>query len=154
MPTDPVVLLHAWEQEPAVDHHCHPLRRWPFQLTALELRAAFTEAIDPRIPKEHVLQTAGYCAALRRLGEALGCEPTEAAILDLRNRAEPAEFATRLLLRTHTGLLLLDYGFSGGGAFPPDAHAPPGPGPPRGIVRGGTGGGRPGTRPNGPPERR
>src|SRR6267143_3168866 len=123
MPTDPVVLLHAWEQEPAVDHHCHPLRRWPFQLTALELRAAFTEAADPRIPKQHVLQTAGYRAALRRLGEALGCEPTEAAILDLRNRAEPAEFATRLLLRTDTGLLLLDYGFSGGDAFSADEHA-------------------------------
>src|SRR6266849_525469 len=123
MPTDPVVLLHAWEQEPAVDHHCHPLRRWPFQLTALELRAAFTEAIDPRIPQEHVLQTAGYRAALRRLGDALGCEPTEAAILDLRNRAEPAEFANRILQRSNTGLLLLDYGFSGGDAFAPAEHA-------------------------------
>src|SRR5712664_2701648 len=135
MPTDPVVLLYAWEQEPAVDHHCHPLRRWPFQLTALELRAAFTEAIDPRIPKEHVLQTAGYRAALRRLGEALGCEPTEAAILDLRNRAEPAEFATRLLERTNTGLLLLDHGFSGGDAFSPDEHARVLPVPQREIVR-------------------
>ena len=123
MPTDPVVLLHAWEQVSAVDHHCHPLRRWPFQLTALELRAAFTEAIDPRMPQEHVLQTAGYRAALRRLGDALGCEPTEAAILDLRNRAEPAEFANRILQRSNTGLLLLDYGFSGGDAFSPDEHA-------------------------------
>src|SRR5207245_8820843 len=123
MPTDPVALLHAWEQEPAVDTHCHPLRRWPCQLTALELLAAFTEAIDPRIPQEHVLQTAGYRAALRRLGDALGCEPTEAAILDLRNRAEPAEFANRILQRTNTGLLLLDYGFSGGDGFSPHEHA-------------------------------
>src|SRR3989442_11265789 len=151
MPTDPVALLHAWEQQPAVDHHCHPLRRWPFQLTALELRAAFTEAIDPRIPKEHVLQTAGYRAALRRLGEALGCEPTEAAILDLRNRAEPAEFATRLLLRTHTGLLLLDYGFSGGGPVPPRGPPPRVAGAPPGDVRGGTGARRPGHRPARPP---
>src|SRR3989442_7957727 len=123
MPTDPVALLRAWELEPAVDHHCHPLRRWPFQLTALELRAAFTEALDPRIPQEHVLHTAGYRAALRRLGDALGCEPTEAAILDLRNRAEPAEYANRLLHRTNTGLLLLDYGFSGPDTFPPEEHA-------------------------------
>src|SRR5207245_3209719 len=123
MPTDPVVLLHAWEQEPAVDHHCHPLRRWPFEPTALELRAAFTEAIDRRIPQEHVLQTAGYRAALRRLGDALGCEPTEAAILDLRNRAEPAEFANRILQRTNTGLLLLDYGLSGGDGLSPHEHA-------------------------------
>lgn len=122
MSTDLDALLHAWEQEPAVDHHCHPLRRWPFQLTALELRAAFTEAIDPRIPREHVLHTAGYRAALRRLGDALGCEPTEAAILEQRNGAEPAGYANRLLQRTNTGLLLLDYGFSGGDAFPPDEH--------------------------------
>jgi predicted TIM-barrel fold metal-dependent hydrolase len=123
MSTDPVALLRAWEQEPAVDHHCHPLRRWPFQLTALELRAAFTEAIDPRIPKEHVLQTAGYRATLRRLGETLGCEPTEAAILEQRNRSDPAEYANRLLQRTNTGFLLLDYGFRGGDTFAPDEHA-------------------------------
>lgn len=122
MSTDSVALLRAWEQEPAVDHHCHPLRRWPFQLTAPELRAAFTEAIDPRIPREHVVHTAGYRAALRRLGDALGCEPTEAAILEQRNRAEPAEYANRLLQHTNTGLLLLDYGFSGTDAFPPDEH--------------------------------
>lgn len=135
MSTDPVALLRAWEQEPAVDHHCHPLRRWPFQLTALELRAAFTEAIDLRIPQEHTLQSAGYRTALRRLGDALGCDPTEAAILDLRNRAEPAEFANRLLQRTNTGLLLLDYGFSGGDAFLPDEHARVLPVPQREIVR-------------------
>src|SRR2546428_12935514 len=121
MSTDPVVLLRTWEQEPAVDHHCHPLRRWPFQLTALELRAAFTEALDPRIPQEHVLQTAGYRAALRRLGDALGCEPTEAAILDLRNRAEPAEFANRILQRTNTGLLMPDYGCGAGHRVSPHA---------------------------------
>src|SRR3989442_5897053 len=135
MPTDPVALLRAWELEPAVDHHCHPLRRWPFQLPALELWAAFTEAIDRRIPQEHVLQTAGYRAALRRLGDALGCEPTEAAILDLRNRAEPAEFANRILQRTNTGLLLLDYGFSGGDGFSPREHAHVVRVPQREIVR-------------------
>src|SRR5437879_6444507 len=107
MVTDPSELLHEWEQEPAVDHHCHPLRRWPFTLTALDLRAAFTEAIDPRIPKEHVRQTAGYRAALARIGAALGCEPTEEAILDLRNRADPAGHANRLLEWTRTGMLLL-----------------------------------------------
>jgi predicted TIM-barrel fold metal-dependent hydrolase len=135
MSTDSVALLRAWEQEPAVDHHCHPLRRWPFQLTALELRAAFTEAIDPRIPTEHVLQTAGYRAALRRLGEALGCDPTEAGILEQRNRAEPAEYANRLLQRTNSGLLLLDYGFSAGDTFAPDEHARVVRVPQREIVR-------------------
>ena len=38
-------LLRAWADQRAIDHHCHPLRRWPFRLSAVELRAAFTERV-------------------------------------------------------------------------------------------------------------
>jgi len=58
-------LLSAWKDQRAVDHHCHPLRRWPFQLTALDLRTAFTEALDPELAERHVINTAGYQAALQ-----------------------------------------------------------------------------------------
>ena len=34
----PVALLKELEGVGAVDHHCHPLRRWPFTLTDLDLR--------------------------------------------------------------------------------------------------------------------
>lgn len=135
MSTETAALLRAWEQDPAVDHHCHPLRRWPFQLTALDLRAAFSEALDLRMAQDHVLQTAGYQAALRRLGETLGCEPTEDAILDLRNRADPAEHANGLLERTRTGVLLLDYGYSSADTFSPAEHAAAVHMPQREIVR-------------------
>src|SRR5207245_3471121 len=54
---------------------------------------------------------------------------------DLRNRAEPAEFANRMLQRTNTGLLLLDYGFSGGDGFSPHEHARVVRVPQREIVR-------------------
>lgn len=118
-----------------MDHHCHPLRRWPFQLAALDLRAAFTEAIDRRLPEEHVPQTAGYQAALRRLAATLGCDPTEEAILDQRNRADPAEYANRLLKGTRTGMLLLDYGFAGGETFLPGEHVRAVHVPQREIVR-------------------
>lgn len=128
-------LLRAWESEPAVDHHCHPLRRWPLTLTALDLRAAFSEALDPRIAKEHVLQTAGYRAALRRIGDTLNCEPSEDAIIDLRNRADPAAYADRLLQRTHTRMLLLDYGYAGGDTFGPQEHVSAVQIPQREIVR-------------------
>src|SRR5260370_9366664 len=46
-----------------------------------------------------------------------------AATWDWRYGAVPAEFANRILQRTNPGLLLLDYGFSGGDAFSPDEHA-------------------------------
>jgi predicted TIM-barrel fold metal-dependent hydrolase len=135
MLADASMLLREWEQQLAVDHHCHPLRRWPIQLTALDLRAAFSEALDPRIPQEHVLHTAGYRAALRRLSSALGCEPTEEAILELRNRAAPTEYANRLMQRTHTQMLLLDFGYVSAGTFAPEEHARVVQVPQREIVR-------------------
>src|SRR5438309_10666343 len=100
-------LLAAWKDDRAVDHHCHPLRRWPFQLTALELRSAFTEALDPELAERHVLYSAGYQAALHRIALALGCEPTEAAILERRNAAEPERRARQLLDPTATEVMLV-----------------------------------------------
>jgi len=132
---DVAALLRTMEQEPGIDHHCHPLRRWPFQLTALDLRSAFTEAIDPRVAEDHVLQTSGYQAGLKRLAETLECEPTEDAILNLRNRADPATYARQLLRRTNTAMLLLDYGFTGPQTFAPDEHAQATGIPHREIVR-------------------
>src|SRR5437588_9271594 len=72
-------LLEAWADQPAIDHHCHPLRRWPFQLSPVELRSAFTEALDARLAETHVSSTVGYQDAIRRIALELGCDPTEAA---------------------------------------------------------------------------
>ena len=112
-----LMLLTAWKDQRAVDHHCHPLRRWPFQLTALELRSAFTEALDPELAERHVLYSAGYQAALHRIALALGCEPTETAILERRNAAEPERHARQLLDRTATEVMLVDQGFSSAESF-------------------------------------
>jgi len=113
-------LLELWEDVRAVDHHCHPLRRWPFQLTALELRSAFTEAIDPAIAEHHVLHTAAYQGALHRIAAELHCDPSESAILGRRNAADPASYARQLLGRTATEVMLVDQGFATGDAFTVD----------------------------------
>jgi len=110
-------LLSAWKDHRAVDHHCHPLRRWPFQLTALELRSAFTEALDPEMAEQHVIHSAGYQAALHRIALALGCEPTEAAVLERRASAEPERYARQLLDRPPTEVMLVDRGFSSAESF-------------------------------------
>src|SRR5437667_10249036 len=96
-----------WETTQAVDHHCHPLRRWPPLLTAFDLRAAFSEALDPRFVREHTPCTAAYRSALRRLGEELGCAPPEEAIRELRRREGPAAHGNQLLGRRRAGLRLL-----------------------------------------------
>jgi uncharacterized protein len=95
-----------------VDHHCHPLRRWPFQLLPVELRAAFTEALDPELAERHVVTTVGYQDAIHRIAATLGCESTEAAILAYRNAADPAAYARRLMTRAATGMMLVDTGLA------------------------------------------
>ena len=110
-------LLGEWQGVRAVDHHCHPLRRWPFELTAVELRSAFTEAIDPQLAEHHVLNTAAYRDALRRIAQMLGCEATESAILERRNAAEPAQQARHLMAATTTEFMLVDRGFAAPDAF-------------------------------------
>lgn len=101
----------------AIDHHCHPLRRWPFELTALELRACFTEALDPRVLRDHVPATAAYRDALRRLGA-----DHEETILAARAAADPGEYANGLLERCGTGCLLLDFGFQPAESWSPEEH--------------------------------
>src|SRR3982074_3155282 len=99
-------LRAEWEGVPAVDHHCHPLLRWPLPLTPFGLRAVFTEAADPTMIREHVPYTAAYRVALACLPGELGCAATEEAILDVRSRAEPGTYANSLLQRCGTGVML------------------------------------------------
>src|ERR1700694_2869897 len=110
-------LLELWEDVRAVDHHCHPLRRWPLQLTELELRSAFTEAVDPAIIDQHVIHTAAYQGALHRIAAELHCDPSEGAILAHRNAADAANYARQLLGRTATEVMLFDQGFASVDAF-------------------------------------
>lgn len=95
-----------------MDHHCHPLRRWPFRLSPVELRAAFTEALDPELAERHVVTTVGYQDAIHRIAATVGCESTEAAILAYRNAADPAAYARLLMTRAATGMMVVDTGLA------------------------------------------
>jgi hypothetical protein len=101
--------VRAWEPDLAIDHHCHPLLPWVPRLDPLELRACFSEALDPGVLREHVPHTAAYRQALRRLARAFECPPTEEAVLASRSRLSVAE----VMQRTRTGLMLVDRGFGG-----------------------------------------
>lgn len=127
-------LLADLAGQQAVDQHCHPLRRWPSQLPAAELRACFSEAQDPRA-LEHVPHTAVYRLALRRIAAIFRCQPTEPAILTLRHMLEPARYALELLGRSRTGTMLLDHGFAVPDAMSVEEHRAAVPIPQREIVR-------------------
>ena len=111
-------LLDDWRTMPAIDHHCHPLRRWPFELSAVELRGAFTEALDAQMAEHHVVNTVAYQDAIRRIAAELRCDATESAVLAQRNAADPAEYAKRLMARSTTGMMLVDNGFATTESFP------------------------------------
>ena len=115
-------LLAEWEGIRAVDHHCHPLLRWPLALTPFGLRSVFTEAADPVMIREHVPCTAAYRGALACLAGALGCAATEDAILAARDGEDPGAYTNRLLERTGTGVLLIDHGFGGEAVFTVAEH--------------------------------
>lgn len=118
-----------------MDHHCHPLLRWPLELDAFGLRSVFSEALDPRLAREHIPASAAYRRALRLLAEELGCDSSEDEVLAARARAEPGEYANRLLQRSGTALLLLDHGFQVPQALAPAEHRQAVRLPQREIVR-------------------
>src|SRR5258708_30735592 len=110
-------LLAEWGGTRPVDHHCHPLLRWPLELTRLRFRAVCTEAAAPVIAREHVPCAVAYRGAVACLAGALGCAATEEAILEARAAEDPGAYANRLLERSGTGVLLLDHGFGGEADF-------------------------------------
>lgn len=120
---------------PAVDHHCHPLRRWTARIEAKDLRACFSEAQDPRVLTDHVPNTPAYRLVLRRLAPVFGCKPTEAAILTARQMLEPARYALELLEHSLTGMMLLDAGFAGEDTMTLEEHQAAVPIPQREITR-------------------
>lgn len=115
-------LLRAWADTDAVDHHCHPLRRWPGFITAFDLRAAFSESLDASVINAHTPCTAAYRSALRRLADEFSCAPSEEAILAVRSGQAPSTYANGLLWKSRTGTMLIDHGFGGADVFTPAEH--------------------------------
>ena len=92
-----------------VDHHAHSiLRTPPAGLDAF--RGLFSEAPDPR-QWPHVATTVTYQRAIPVLAGELGCEPTEAAVLELREGSDPGRYAARLMRAAGAELLLVDEGY-------------------------------------------
>ena len=95
---------------PIVDNHAHPLTRGQPQ-DAESFRRAFSEAHSPLLAREHVQWAVHYRWALRQLGEVLGVEPSEEAILQRRSEARLLEYAHRLVNHARIAWLLLDEGY-------------------------------------------
>ena len=94
-----------------VDNHCHSIKPGGAGGDAISFRRAFTESVDPGMPRDHVATTAFYRRLLCSLATFLGCEPEEDAVLAARTAIDAREMTGRLLRDANVEALLLDTGF-------------------------------------------
>lgn len=92
-----------------VDHHAHSiLRRAPAGIEAF--RSLFSEASDPR-QWPHVATTVAYQRAIGVIAAELECEPSERAVVEVRDHADPEAYATQMMGAAGAELLLVDEGY-------------------------------------------
>jgi predicted TIM-barrel fold metal-dependent hydrolase len=95
---------------PIIDHHCHAVRRFGRPLAVGEFRAFFAETTDPAMPP-HIARTVFYMRTVRDLAALLGCEPSEEALLEVRNSTPFEDYARRLFDAGNWQALFVDTGF-------------------------------------------
>ncbi len=98
-------------QVPAVDNHCHGVTQDQTFEYVTGWRRAFTESVDPSMPRDHVATTSFYRRLIRTLADFLGCEPEEEAVFAARTEKNGRELTRELLLAANVEALLLDTGF-------------------------------------------
>ena len=74
-------------------------------------RAAFTEATDPGMARDHVASTAFYRRLIHTLAAFLECDPKEEAVFAARTGRDGSELASSLLHAANVDTLLVDTGF-------------------------------------------
>jgi predicted TIM-barrel fold metal-dependent hydrolase len=95
---------------PIIDQHAHNVLR-PEEAAALPFAAAFTEAGDPELIREHARQTLCYRRSLRDLAGLLECAPDEQAVLARRAELGLEALSARCFEAAGLDALLLDDGF-------------------------------------------
>lgn len=99
---------------PVVDNHAHPLTVSQPR-TVEEFRGHFGEAHSEMLAREHVASAGYYRWAIRQLGQLVGAEGGEEAILARRAGQPLAGYARELVSAANIGVLLVDEGYP-----PPD----------------------------------
>ena len=98
-------------QVPVVDNHCHGISQDQTFEDLASWRRAFTESMDPGMPRDHVASTIFYRRLIRTLADFLGCEPEEEAVFAARIGWDERKLTGALLRAANVDTLLLDTGF-------------------------------------------
>ena len=103
-----------------VDNHCHGILRSQDFDDLVSWRRAFTESMDPGMPRDHVASTAFYLRLIRTLAAFFDCEPDEETVFATRAQRDRSELTRELLRDANVETLLIDTG------YPPPEEVLPG----------------------------
>ncbi|HEY7339371.1 MAG TPA: amidohydrolase family protein [Ktedonobacterales bacterium] len=106
---------------PVVDEHCHGFYRMQQPADVMAWRRHFTESADKSVRQEHVPSTLFYHRLIRELALFFGCEATESAVLNARNRYQADDLIRSLLQAGNIETLLIDQGYPVADLLMPDA---------------------------------
>jgi uncharacterized protein len=103
-----------------VDNHCHGILLSQNFDDLVSWRRAFTESMDPGMPRDHVASTAFYLRLIRTLAAFFDCEPDEETVFATRAQRDRSELTRELLRDANVETLLIDTG------YPPPEEVLPG----------------------------
>ena len=98
-------------QVPVVDNHCHGINPDQTFESVVGWRRAFTESMDPGMPRWHVAATSFYRRLIRTLATFFDCAPDEETVFAARAAKDGRELTAELLRAANVDTLLLDTGF-------------------------------------------
>src|SRR5260370_9895216 len=103
----PIDLLNI----PLADNHCHGIfqSQRPGDLTAW--RQFFTESSDPVMRSTHVATTLFYRSLIREMAAFFECEPTEEAVLAVRQQYDDQNLISKFLRGANFDVLFVDKGY-------------------------------------------
>jgi hypothetical protein len=122
-------LREALGEIPAIDQHAHLLSRETFELPAL-----LSESVEPAA-QARMRDHPAYGRAVRALAGALGCEPREEALAEVRESLGFEAHARRLLEASRFEAILVDDGFPIPGAVTFDEQSSLADCPVRRVIR-------------------
>ena len=106
---------------PVIDEHCHGFYRAQQPTDVSSWRRHFTESRDESSWNEHVASTLFYHRLIRDLAQFFECEPSEAAVLEARQRYQPDDLIRTFLHAGTIETLLIDQGYPPSELLMPDA---------------------------------
>jgi uncharacterized protein len=96
---------------PLADNHCHGIYQVQIPVDVTAWRQLFTESSDPGMRSTHVTTTLFYRRLIREMATFFECEPTEEAVLAVRQQLDDQNLIGKFLHSANFDVLFVDKGY-------------------------------------------